>query len=154
MEIIVRDILAKGKYLGLPVSEQDRYVDKKIQEILHDNHNGISISDIASKTPFTRPTILKHLESLVSCREAYKIKHGNFSMYYPNGKAVYPQGQLDMPIDDNNSFKGTVLQNNYGRFIFMEVQGNEEVSGGSLLVRVQDFPLFIDFVDNIRKGIK
>ncbi len=154
MKIELRDMLSKSKYLGLPINEQERYVDKKLKEILHDNGNGIAISDIASETPFTRATILKHLETFVSCREAYKIKHSNLSLYYPNGKAVYPQGQLNMSIDDDKSFRGTLLQNNYGKFVFMEIQGKEEISGGSLLVRVQDFSIFTDFVNNIKKEIQ
>jgi phage pi2 protein 07 len=149
------NVLKKEKYLGLTTLEQEKYIEKKIKEILHSSPIGISISDITTKTPFTRPTVIKHLERLVSCREAYRIKIGNVFVYYPNGKAVYPEKQIKFEIDECKFFKGTLLENNFGKFIFIEIDAKEDIiSGGGFLVKREDFPLFTEFINKLYKEIQ
>ncbi len=145
--------MSKQRYLGLPPAEQEKYVEKKIKELLHKNQFGITISDIMTKTPFTRPTVIKHLECLVSCREGYKIKRGNVSVYYPNGKVVYPEKQVKVEITNNRSFTATLLENNFGNFVFIEENGGEGITGGGFMVKRDEFPIFKELVELISKKV-
>lgn len=147
------EVLAKEKYLGLTPLEQEKYIERKMKDILHKAPFGITISDITDKTPFTRPTVIKHLERLVSCREGYKIKRGNVFIYYPNGKSVYPEKHLKFEIGNGKFFKGTLLENNYGNFVFIEIEGSEDISGGGFLVRREEFPMFVEFINKISKEV-
>jgi hypothetical protein len=151
LTIQIPKILPSNAYLGLPPLEQEKYVEKTIKEILHANPMGITITDITDSAPFTRPTILKQLERLVSCREGYKIKRGNVFVYYPNGKAAYPSKEIKLEISEKRSFKGTFLENSFGKFIFIEEDGNEGISGGGFLVKKEDFPAFMDFIQKLSK---
>lgn len=153
MENIMKGILSKQKYLGLPPLEQEKYADKTVKWILHNSQMGITISDITTKTPFTRPTVLKHLERLISCREGYKIKRGNVFVYYPNGKAVYPENQLKVEITNKRMFKATMLQNNYGNFIFIEEDGGEGISGGGFMIKSDEFHIFMELMNKVSKRV-
>jgi len=145
--------LSKQKYLGLPPLEQERYAGNVIKSILHLTQYGVTVSDITTNTPFTRPTVIKHLERLISCREGYKIKRGNVSVYYPNGKSVYPEKQIRIEIGGKRLFKATLLENNYGNFIFIEEEGGEGITGGGFMVKREEFPLFKELVDRISKQV-
>ena len=123
-------ILPKKEYLGLPPSEQEKYVEKVIKKILKLHKNGITIPEIVNKTPFARPTVTKHLERLVSCREGFKRKFSNLYLYFPNGSAVYPDKIINLEIENKRKFVGTLINNNYGEFIFIEEVGGEGISGG------------------------
>lgn len=142
-------MLSKKEYLGLPPLKQEKYAEDLIKRILHENQLGITISDITKHTSFTRPTVLKHLERLVSCREGYKIRRGNVFVYYPNGKAAYPEKHTQVRIDDKRAFKATLLENNYGKFVFIEETGDAEISGGGFLVKREEFDLFRELVEKI-----
>lgn len=153
MESYYPEILKKKEYLGLAPSEQEKYVERKIKEILKINKNGVTIPEIVSQTPFTRPTVTKHLERLVSCREGFKRKFGNLYLYFPNSRAVYPDKTISIEIENKRKFVGTLINNNYGEFIFLEEIGGEGISGGGFLVKKEEFILFKEFIDKISKEV-
>jgi hypothetical protein len=153
MEYVFPEILSKKDYLGLPPHKQENYVYEKIKEILKLNKNGITISVIEEKAPFTRPTIIKHLERLVSAREGYKRTLGNTNVYFPNGSAVYPDKTVKMTIADSRFFKGTFLNNGYGEFVFIEESGGSGISGGSFMIKKDEFETFKDFINKLSKEV-
>ena len=116
MEFEFPTIMKKEDYLGLPPHEQERYVERQIKEILHRNKNGITISVVNEKTPFTRPTIIKHLERFVSAREGFKRKMGNTYIYFPNWHAEYPESIVKEHIEDGRYFKRNLLNKNFGEY--------------------------------------
>lgn len=152
MQVI--QLLTKKEYLGLPPSEQEKYVERKIKEILKAHKNGITIQEIISKTPFTRPTVTKHLERLVSCREGFKRKFGNVYLYFPNSRAIYPDKVVSLEIDGERKFVGTLINNNYGEFIFIEEVGGEGISGGGFLVKKEEFIMFKEFINKVNGELK
>ncbi len=154
MESQYLPILSKKEYLGLPPSEQEKYVEKKIKEILKMNQNGITIQAIVDKTPFTRPTVTKHLERFVSCREGFKRTFGNLYIYFPNSRAVYPDKTISMEIGNKRTFVGTLINNNYGEFIFIEEMGGEGISGGGFLVKKEEFIIFKEFIEKVFNEVK
>lgn len=140
-------IADQKKYLGMSPHDQEQYIEQKIREIVKLNPNGVSVPDIVENTPFSRQTIIKHLERLVSCREAYKIRRRNLTTYYPNGRIVHPEYQEKIETEDGHIFRGTFLNNNYGEFIYLEDVNNHGVSGGSMLIsldRINDFKELIN----------
>ena len=147
-------ILTKKEYLGLPPFKQEEYVERKIKEILKAHKNGVTIQGIIDKTPFTRPTVTKHLERLVSCREGFKRKFGNLYLYFPNSRSVYPDKTISLEIDNKRKFIGTIINNNYGEFVFIEEIGGEGISGGGFLVKKEEFIMFKEFINKIAEGIK
>lgn len=147
-------ILTKKEYLGLPPSEQEKYVEKKIKEILKAQINGVTIQLIVDKTPFTRPTVTKHLERFVSCREGFKRKFGNVFLYFPNSRAVYPDKTVSMELSGKRKFTGTLINNNYGEYIFIEEIGGEGISGGGFLVKREEFIMFKDFINQLSSEMK
>ena len=150
-------IADQKKYLGMSPHDQENYIEQKIREIVKMNHNGVSIPDIAENTPFSRQTIIKHLERMVSCREAYKIRRRNLTTYYPNGRIVHPEYQENIETDKGHLFRGTFLNNNYGEFIYVEDINNEGISGGSMLINLEklnDFNELINRLSNRKEEIE
>ncbi|MEA2037619.1 MAG: hypothetical protein U9O94_08975 [Nanoarchaeota archaeon] len=153
MEFEFPEIMDKKDYLGLPPHKQEKYVFDMLKNILKRNKNGITISVVEKKTPFTRPTIIKHLERLMSAREGFKRKLGNTNVYFPNGSAIYPDKTAREIIEDTRAFKGTFINNNYGEFIFIEEEGNSGISGGSFMIKKEEFKIFKNLVNRLNKEV-
>ena len=147
-------LLTKKEYLGLAPSEQEKYVGRKIKEILKEHMNGITIQEIINKTPFTRPTITKHLERFVSCRKGFRRKFGNLYLYFPNSRAIYPDKTIFIELDNKRRFVGTLINNNYGEFVFIEEVGGEGISGGGFLVKREEFIIFKEFIERLSGEVK
>src|SRR3989339_775194 len=145
------NIAEQKKYLGMSPRDQEIYIEQKIKEIVKINPNGISVPDISDKTPFSRQTIIKHLERMVACREAYKIKRRNLTTYYPNGKIVHPEYQESVEVDKGQSFKGTFLNNNFGEFVYIEDINGEGFSGGSMLINLKALDDFKELIIRLYK---
>jgi len=106
---------------------------------------------VAENTPFSRQTIIKHLERMVSCRESYKIRRRNLTTYYPNGKVVHPEYQEKIETEQGHVFRGTFLNNNYGEFVYLEDVNNNGVSGGSMLISLDSVDDFKDLINRLSK---
>ena len=152
MEVTIKMpfIADQKKYLGMSPHDQEAYIEQKIKEIVKLNPNGLSIPDIAERTPFSRQTIIKHLERMVSCREAYKIRRRNLTTYYPNGKVVHPEYQEKIETE-NGYFQGTFLNNNYGEFVYIEDVDNKGVSGGGMLINLNRVGYFKELINKLSK---
>lgn len=144
-------IADQKKYLGMSPHDQEEYIEQKIKDIVKLNPNGISVPDVAEKTPFSRQTIIKHLERMVSCREAYKIQRRNLTTYYPNGKVVHPEYQEKIEMEQGHVFRGTFLNNNYGEFVYIEDVNNKGISGGSMLISLDHVDDFKDLINRLSK---
>jgi hypothetical protein len=115
------------------------------------NPNGVNIPDVAEHTPFARQTIIKHLERMAACREAYKIRRRNLTTYYPNGKVVHPEYQETVEGDKGRSFRGKFLNNNFGEFVYLEDVNNEGLSGGSMLINLETLDDFKELINRLCK---
>lgn len=148
-EIMFPSIVEKHKYSGMSPQEQEQYIQKKLKEILALNPNGITIPDIEENTPFTRPTIIKHLDRMVSSREAYPIKRRNLTVYYPNGQPNHPEYTIKEKFNTGTEVRITFLDNESvgGKFVFLEDLSTDQVHGGSLLIRLQDLPFYKNILE-------
>ena len=154
--ISIPRIMEAKVYRGLSPQDQEEYVEKKMAEIVEMNPNGITIPDVEDKTPFTRPTIIKHLDKLVALRKAYKIKRGKkIFVYHPNGRPVHPEYQIEKKgTEKEPHFRATFLNNNYGEFLFLEDLNPQSVAGGSMLIRRPDIQNFFGFMKEIAERDK
>lgn len=147
-------VMEKEKYSRMNPQDQEDYVEKKLKEILHLNSNGITVPEICESTPFTRPTIIKHLEKFAASREAYKISRRKMTIYYPNGRIVHPEAMIKIENNTGGIFRGTFLNNNFGEFIYLEEINNENISGGGMLISLKNFDSFKEMIDRIEKKRK
>ncbi len=149
MDVKFPRILDEKTYKGLTPQDQEDYVEGKIKQIVTINEHGISVPDIEKNTPFTRPTIIKHLERMVAIRESYKIRWGKMSIYYPNGKIVHPESRLDEMSPQGTRYRATFLNNQFGRFVYVEDMNPKGVSGGSLLINIEDLDFYVEFINKV-----
>jgi hypothetical protein len=148
-EIQLPDLLSKDRYMGLTPHDQEEYVATKMLEILKLNSTtGVMLPEVVAATPFARPTILKHLERIVSTRGGYKIKRGAQVIYYHNGQLAHHAGLINVKGKTGVEFRAMFLKNNYGDFIHLEDIA-PKISGGSMLLRLADLKDFKDFVNEI-----
>lgn len=150
-EVLIPPIIEKKKYSRMNPNDQEEYIEKKIKEILDSNPEGVTIPEIDEKTPFSRPTIIKHLERLVACRDAYKIKRRKLTIYYPNGRIVHPEHMVKIENDTGGIFRGTFLNNNFGQFVYLEEINDKNISGGGMLMNIKNIPIFKDLVDKLEE---
>lgn len=152
--IKVPDLIDRKQYLGMNPQDQESYASKKIKEMLTLNsEQGVTIPDILETTPFSRPTVVKYLEQLVSSRAGYKIKRRNLTYYYPNGTIAHPELRLSKKSDRTGlELRATFLNNNFGEYLYIE-DVSSKLSGGGMLISTKDLPFFREFIlEATKKG--
>lgn len=149
MELEVPPIMNAKKYRGLSPLKQEEYLERKIREIVNMNSHGVTIPDITQNTPFTRASVIKHLEKMVSSRDAYKIRRGRMSIYYPNGRVVHPEDTCITDTSSGSRYRATFLNNDFGEFIFLEDLNESIVAGGSILIKREDLNEFLQFLKEV-----
>jgi len=150
MEISLKipdEILPQEEIKSLRPKDRDAYISKLILDILQLNaHKGITIPEVVKKTKLNRITISKHLNRLVSIREAYCVSRGKLTIYYKNGRIVHQTNMRDTYLDDR-VYSFYRLKNEDGNFIYIQEKEqdryNRVVVKGGILVRDQDFLRFL-----------
>jgi len=150
------DLIDRKQYLGMNPQDQESYASKKIKELLKLNDKqGVTIPDILETAPFSRPTVVKYLEQMVSSRSAYKIKRRNLTYYYPNGIIAHPELMVHKKSDETGlELRATFLNNNFGEYLYIE-DISDKVSGGGMLIKLRDLQFFKEFIlEAIKRGEK
>jgi hypothetical protein len=150
------DMLDEDEYKSLSPDAKEKYVRETLNELLHENPEGITRSDIRDVTPFGRKTIDKHLEKLVALNEGYVRRMGGTDVYYPNGKLLH--GSEEAQQINGKTFKVKQLENISGESVYIqEVEqdkfGGEEVQGG-LLIPKDEFSAFVSWLDDLEAGME
>lgn len=150
-KMVLPRIMERKVYQGLSPQDKEEYVQRKVLEILEMNPNGVMIPEIDEVTPFTRPTIIKHLEKLVGLRKAYKLRRGRkYFVYYSNGSPIHQEYRIETKgTDGSPSFRGTFINNNFGEYVFLEDLALQSVAGGSILIKRSDMQRFLEFVKDV-----
>lgn len=110
-------------------------MEQTILEILRLSRRGVTVSEVSSKTGFSRPTVSKHLDILVATGEAYKVEHGNLSIYLKNGEVAHPDAIQRIQFEDR-VYVLYRLRNEEGDFVYIqecepdEYRTNVRVKGG------------------------
>lgn len=149
--------LDKEEYKSLSPDAKEKYVFETLNDLLHDNPEGLTRSDIQEATPFGRKTIDKHLEKIVALNEGYVRRLGGTDVYYPNGKLLRDSVNDKRQIN-GKTFQTKHLENISGESVYIqEVEqdkfGEEEVKGG-LLVPKEDFSEFVSWLAEIEQNLE
>lgn len=148
--------ISEEEYKTLPPDEKERFVFETLKEVVSQNRDGVTKSEILSVTPFGRKTIDKHLEKLVALNEAYVRRMGGTDVYYPNGRLLHANAEWTEQIN-GKTFRLTLLQNLSGQSIYLqdieEDDMGEEAKGGILIPR-HAFDDFIDWLEVKSEEVK
>lgn len=149
-------IVEPEEYQDLSPDEREQFVFDTLSELIHENPEGLTRSDILDVTPFGRKTLDKHLERLVALNEAYVRRMGGTDVYYPNGRMLRPNSKWETEIGDE-LFRLTLLENISGRSIYLqEIEDGDygEEAKGGLLISRDHFDSFIDWLNETRTEVK
>lgn len=148
--------ISEDDYKQLSPDEKERFVFNTLKELVEENRDGITKSEILSVTPFGRKTIDKHLEKLVALNEAYVRRMGGTDVFYPNGRLLHSNAEWKDEID-GKTFRLTLLQNLNGQSIYLqdieEDDFGEEAKGGILIPR-NSFDDFIRWLEEKSEEVR
>jgi hypothetical protein len=130
-------MLTKNQFTAMASGEKERYTSKILKRILEQNQNGVTLGQIDKNTYFNKATIWRHLEKLVTTREAYKLEFGRVSVYYANGKLIRPLFSEDITVGEK-VYPIFFVRNNLGDFVYLQEKkedrlGRAEVCGGLII---------------------
>lgn len=141
---------------GLSPEKRKRYLRDLLLDILRNNPEGISLSQLKEKLEYDERTISKHLEYIVAIREAYKEKWGHFILYYPNGKILHDKSHEDIKIG-NKYYSFVMISNGDQNEFYIQEKSIDNlkrttVTGGLIIPEsdIDDFKL--NFNEFVRRG--
>ncbi|MEM2139530.1 HTH domain-containing protein [Nitrososphaera sp.] len=130
----------------LRTKDKPKFVSKVILDVL-DAHKstGLTISQIAELTGFSRDTVSKHLEILEASREVYKVA-GNSGLYHKNGRVLHYRS-MENSMFSKRFYTFYYLNNAEGNFIYIQEKElgrfrSVDVKGG-IMVGIKDFKKFV-----------
>jgi DNA-binding transcriptional ArsR family regulator len=132
--------------LSMRAKDKSKYVQKIILDAL-DAHRagGLSISELAETTGFSRETLSKHLDILVASREAYKAGESS-ARYHKNGRIVHYH-HMDNKLFGKRLYTFYELNNPDGDFIFLQEKEMGEFrtirDKGGIVIAKNDLPRFM-----------
>jgi len=139
-------ILSFNEIKAFKPEERESYVDAVILEILGSNEKGVTISQVAKATNFNRITVARHLESLVSIREAYKKQRGGVAIYFKNGRLLHESDKFEIKVRDK-IYSYYKLENEEGQFIYIQEKAETPLRSvrtqGGIMIDVRDFHEFL-----------
>lgn len=141
-----KSLLTSEEIKALKPKEREEYIRALIRNILTLNENGVMVSEVAETTNLNRITVAKHLEHLVSIREAYKKDRGTGAVYFKNGRLVHPTDRVSMKVD-SKIYDFIRLENAEGQFVFIQEKEQDELRlvtiRGGIMIRCEDFSQFV-----------
>ncbi len=139
-------ILSFNEIKALEPSERERYISQVLLEILSSQERGVTIAQVAKATLFNRITVAKHLENLVSIREAYKKQRGGVAVYFKNGKLLNAADKVEIRIRDK-TYSYYLLDNEEGKFVYIQEKTETPLRSlqtqGGIMIDLRDFHAFL-----------
>jgi hypothetical protein len=139
-------ILSFNEIKALEPSDRERYISEVILEILKNQEKGITIAQVANATTFNRVTVGKHLENLVSIREAYKKQNGAVALYFKNGKLLHASDKHEIRTR-GKVYSYYKLDNEDGKFIYIQEKTETPLRAletqGGIMIDSRDFHAFL-----------
>ncbi len=130
----------------LRTKDKPKFVSKVILDVL-DAHKstGLTISQIAELTGFSRDTVSKHLDIMQASREVYKVA-GNSGLYHKNGRVLHYRS-MENSLFGKRFYTFYYLNNAEGNFIYVQEKElgrfrSVDVKGG-IMIGVYDFKKFV-----------
>lgn len=148
-------VLSFNEIKAFSPEEREQYVNSVIQDLLSKAERGITIAQVSKATNFNRITVARHLESLVSIREAYKKQRGSVALYFKNGRLLHEADKFEISVRDK-LYAYYKLSNEEGDFIYIQEKtatpSRTVQTLGGIMIDVRDFHEFLKGLS--RFGIK
>lgn len=130
--------------------EKEKILHEKILDFLKNNPKGVTMSEIARSTKFSRKAIEKHLQVLALENEIYLKQFGVTKVYYPNHRVQH--FDFEKLEYNNRIIWFDVLENEYGRYLL--IQKKKKVGDGwlhehSITVPLEQSDAFLKVLDKI-----
>ena len=151
-------LYSEKEYQGLSQEQQEKYKDHVIKNILLNAKEGITVSEILSLVEYlgSKKTIQVYLERLVNTNVGYKKEIGNAYIYFPNGRLMHEVLEENVPIG-KKEYSFIHLKNPEGEFISIQEKKRDDLNSlsltGGIIISKDDFPIFMEHVQNIKKII-
>jgi DNA-binding transcriptional ArsR family regulator len=154
----LNNVLPYAEIKGFAPRQRDTYIQNVILRILELKPKGVTISDVAKFTGYSRPTVSKHLDVLVAIGESYKVPKGNLSIFYKNGKIVDEVDSNSISTPEK-TYTFYVLQNDDGKFLYIQEKELDEFRAvkvrGGVTINMKDLPMVLKKIDELGKlGVK
>lgn len=126
--------------------EKERYADDIILEFLDRNPNGVSITQIVSRTKLARNTVNRHLEKLVAIGKIKKRDFGHLALYLKGGY-IDEESEEKHEFSDDRRFSFNIVNRGVeGNFVYVQQRElgpfmDEKVTGG-IMINVKDAEKF------------
>ncbi len=150
-------VMPYSELKGFPPRERDTYIQNVVLRVLEKNRRGVTISEVSTKTGFSRPTVAKHLDILVAIGEAYKTERGNLSIFYKNGKVVHEIVVTGVSTPDR-TYTFYMLENEEGRYLYIQEKEVDEFRSvkvrGGVMISLTDLPTILRTAEELSKTVK
>lgn len=113
-----KNIMDKERYMVLSPENRKKYLENLIRELIHLN-KGITVAEIMKTLLLSYDTVRRHLTTLEAVGEIYCVRYGNSEAYFPNGRNVHPEDEIEI-VDGDNVFVFSVLSNQFDDFLFIQ----------------------------------
>ncbi|SMH70464.1 ArsR family transcriptional regulator [Candidatus Nitrosotalea okcheonensis] len=142
--------LERNEMLKFAPDKKSETVVNAITQVLNNNSEGISISQICKDLEMSRPTVAKHLEKLVALREARKVTKEmgdvKIAFYYPIG--VIKEEKQFHKQKGNTTYTFSVVENEGGKYFYVkEIELDPlkgEVVKGAIMIKGINLISFIE----------
>lgn len=130
----------------LKPEEREQYIRAIILEALKNSARGVTISEVSKATKFNRITVARHLEHLVSVREAYQRERNGITVFFKNGRLQNESDKFEIKLGDK-IYAYYKLDNDEGSFIYIQEKTESPmrsvVTQGGIMIDIHDFREFI-----------
>jgi hypothetical protein len=142
--------------LSMRAKDKSKYVQKVILDALEAHRaGGLSITELADSTGFSRETLSKHLEILVASREVYKAGETS-ARYHKNGRVLHYH-HMDNKLFGKRLYSFYYLNNPDGDFVLIQEKEMGEFrtirDKGGIMIAVDDIPRFRSELDEFLREI-
>jgi hypothetical protein len=144
------------EYTKLEPGAREKYLEGIIRETIFLNKDGVGISQLLDSLPFSRKVLEKHLNKLLLVNEIYEKEYGRTKVYFPNSRAIHSLADFEVKIR-GKYYRSVLIDNVLGKFVYIQEYETGtyglEVKGG-LMIPLESFKEFIDFVHKIQKCLE
>src|SRR3990167_3230321 len=99
-------------------AKRERVTHNEILEFLKNNPKGLTITELARGTKFSRKSIEKHLQILTLENEIYIKQFGVTKVYYPNHRI--PHFDFEKLDYNNKTIWFDILENEFGKYLLIQ----------------------------------
>ncbi|MFH1801510.1 MAG: hypothetical protein ABH804_01615 [archaeon] len=148
--------LNEKEIFSLSRDDRELYIQRYILSLLESNKtSGLTLNTLNRLVTFvSKPTLLKHLNTLMAKRQIYKVKRGNAVEYYPNHRPLHPLISKIITLQ-KKKYKFQLIEYEDGLQLYIQeinrnVYGKEEVAGG-ILIPFTDLNQITTYLQKIEK---